>query len=88
MIFNAEANPNSNVIEEMLARYDLLVAGHGYKAFIKNSSGVYRHSVVPSSYVQEDNAPFFLVLALTMSAATALGLTLLAINKKRKRDQR
>ena len=82
-LFAAEANPNGNEIEEMLARYDILVAGHGYEAFIKNSSGVYRN-VAPAS-ASSPNVNTAILLGAILASTGAASLTLFFIaNRKRK----
>lgn len=82
-IFAAKADPNGNEIEEMLARYEILVAGHGYEAFIKNSSGVYRNFAPASTASPNGNTAILLGAFLASTGAASLGLFFIA-NRKRK----
>lgn len=82
-LFAAKADPNGNEIEEMLARYEILVAGHGYEAFIKNSSGVYRN-IAPAS-IASPNVNTAILLGAILASTGAASITLFFIaNRKRK----
>ncbi|MCR5348932.1 MAG: hypothetical protein K6E59_04915 [Bacilli bacterium] len=83
-IYGATADANGDLIEEAIARYEILVAGHGYEAFVRNASGTLRASSVASydPMVLTKNSELLLLLVLAAAAVAAI-IPIAIHNRKR-----